>query len=198
MTNINAYNLLNYTNASLNDSSNSSLSNLLDTANAAAQAAQTTTTPPTKATNSTSYMLNLSAEAQNYLSSDMVSSASSSMSSGAFRLSAQQEKQLNAIIQKYAGEPYSQETFDMIERDLVKSGLGPDQLAQQAKVNAFNPTFALLDALSGTNTMAGLIPSDSLLQTQIQSYVNDVAARFEKVAAPDDVATDTTVGGASA
>ncbi|MES2984513.1 MAG: hypothetical protein V4735_04920 [Pseudomonadota bacterium] len=179
MTTINPYSVLSNGNYSLTQSTGTAGSAASTTSATANTAASTTDTT------SLAYMLNLSPQAQNYLSSGITGS-SASASSGSFTLSAQQQKQLDAIIEKHRGEPYTQETFDAIQEDLVKSGLSPDQLAQQAKVNAFNPTLSLLDALSGTNSNAQLIPTDSQLQTKIQTYVNDVARRFEKVAAAED------------
>ncbi|MDX2074781.1 MAG: hypothetical protein SFX19_10550 [Alphaproteobacteria bacterium] len=130
------------------------------------------------------YLLDLSPEAKDYLNSTLVSSTANS-----FTLSQSQQKQIDAILQKYKDAPYTQETFEQIQADLQQAGLSPDQLAAQQQAKDFNPTQALIDALNGKEKNADeLLPGNDSAQydTQKNNFLDGVIEAFKKIAAPVD------------
>ena len=134
-------------------------------------------------------LLDLSPAAQKYLSSlgaqnTQSKAATPSNSSGnSFVLSAKQKLSLSAVLEKYKDAPYTQETFDAIQDDLQKEGLGPDQLSMHERVNSFNSTASLLDALNGGKgtTPGSTVISDDELSKKATNYIQDVAAQWKKL-----------------
>jgi hypothetical protein len=144
----------------------------------------------TKAAINSAFLLSLSPEAQDYLNSvGLNETVSSNNSASSFTLTRAQQESLDAIIAKYKGEPFTQETFDKLQNDLHSAGLSPDQLAQQAQVKDFNPTAELIAALNGkddTTSDEDEKTSASQYDTQKTNYIQRISDAFEKVAAPID------------
>lgn len=158
-----------------------------------------TTAAQTAATIQQSFLLSLSAEAQSYLanaglttSSNSNALTSSTSVASDFTLSTSQQKLLDQIIQSYAGQPYTQDTFDALQDDLKDAGLSPDQLAQRAQAKAFNPTTSLISALFGTvDPSSGQANAD---YTQAKShYLQSIQTAFANVASTVSTPDSTTV-----
>ena len=133
-------------------------------------------------------LLDLSPAAQKYLSGLGTSAATqtqntSTTSSQDFVLSTEQKQTLNDILAKYKDAPYTQDTFDAIQGDLQKAGLGPDQLSAKDRVNSFSATAVLVDALNGGNgSTPGSTPlSDADLKTKSNNYIQDVVSQWKKI-----------------
>jgi len=136
-------------------------------------------------------LLDLSPAAQKYLSGlsarnpQAQSAAQSSGGSDGFILSAKQRLALSAVLEKYKDAPYTQATFDAIQDDLQKEGLGPNQLSAKTKVSSFNSTAVLVDALNGGKgtTPGSVVISDEDLSKKATNYIQDVAAQWKKLSA---------------
>lgn len=134
-------------------------------------------------------LLDLSPAAQKYLSSlnaknaQTTDSSLSNASRDGFVLSAKQKLAVAAVLERYKDSPYTQETFDAIQDDLQKEGLGPNQLSLHERVNSFNPTASLLDALNGGNgtTPGSTVISDEELSKKATNYIQDIAAQWKKL-----------------
>ncbi len=127
------------------------------------------------------YMLDLSPEAKNYLNIAAVTSTVSDQ----FALSSDQQKKIDAILEKYKNQSYTQDTFNKIQVDLQAAGLSPDQLAGQAQAKSFSPTQALLNALNGRNVSndnTNENPADKY-DNQKKNFVQQIAEKFQKIAA---------------
>lgn len=136
--------------------------------------------------NLSAYLLDLSPQARDYLNHGAVGTISSS-----FTLSQAQQSSIDAILQKYKDQPYTQDTFNQIQNDLRAAGLSPDQLAAQQQVKDFNTTQTLLDALSGKkprnqgeNALGVRKDDDRQYDAQKQNFVQSLIDQFKKIAAP--------------
>jgi len=129
------------------------------------------------------YMLDLSPEAKSYMSA----TASASTGVTSFSLSPQQQEKLDSILQQFKDEPYTQETFNKIQTELQKAGLSPDQLASIQQSKDFSPTQALIDALTGNFSTNPLNQTDATkYDSQKESFLEQLAAKFQKIAGTDD------------
>ncbi len=147
-------------------------------------AAKTAAASSAENANLSAYLLDLSPEARDYLNNSAVSAVSG------FTLSKTQQSAIDAILQKYKDQPYTQDTFNQIQADLQQAGLSPDQLAQQQQVKDFNPTQTLINALSGKESdnsdALGLLQNDgSQYDSQKQNFVQGLIDKFKKIAAPE-------------
>lgn len=122
-----------------------------------------------------SYLLNLSPAAQQYLNSG------SSNSSGNFILSATQQTAINNILLKYKDSPQDQDTFDKIQADLQAAGLSPQTLGMMDQTQSFNPTSVLLSALNGNYTSLNNSSqtSSSDEQTKMNTYLQNVVTQWK-------------------
>lgn len=141
------------------------------------------------------YQINLSAEAQSYLTSLGTSAASGKTSSlgGAddnFTLSSGQQKQISAILEKYKDEPLTQETFNKIQDDLSAVRLAPDQLAVQDQINSFNGTQLFLDALSGKDSSLDDLTgkSSASKDTKSANYIDKIISQWKTISTQMDSA----------
>lgn len=145
------------------------------------------------------YLLDLSPEAQKYLNGSLSLSSSNS----GFLLNGGQRQAISDIIAKYKDAPFTQDTYNKIQNDLIEAGLGPDQLGRMDKVKSFNPTQLLINALSGRNDNSGAILTDSDIQTKSANYMQqivsqwkDISTTFGKEEASDAVQAAGGSGGA--
>ena len=140
------------------------------------------------------YLLDLSPEAQKYLSGLQQPPAVSqpAVSQDGFALNSQQRLALAQLLDKFKDAPYSQDTFDAIQDELHSSGLGPTQLAAKYRATSFSTTAALVDALNGGNgTTPGSTPvSDADIQSRSEQYMQFIVSEWKKLAGPQDEATD--------
>lgn len=127
---------------------------------------------------SSSYVLDLSKDANDFLSNN--TNNSSSNNDDTFILSKSQQKKLNAILEKYKDAPQTQETFNTIQDDLKKAGLDPDSLATKDKALSFNSIQVFLDILSGKtdqsdgNSKQNSKDDSDKYQTNKSNYLNTV------------------------
>lgn len=131
----------------------------------------------TPAAAQTSYLLDLSPQAQAYLGQK--NAAASSASDDSFILSDAQRKQISDIIAKYKDEPFTKETYDKIEAELDLIGLSPSTLAIKDHARTINPTMMLLDALNGTNAslnsaLTGMQSSQASSDQKKDNYVKSL------------------------
>src|ERR1700753_78909 len=79
--------------------------------------------------NDSAYSLSLSPQAQ-----QLLGNGSSSSSSSDFTLTNVQQNTIEGILQQYASQPLTQDTYDQIQQALQKAGLGADQLMAQDEI----------------------------------------------------------------
>ncbi len=125
------------------------------------------------------YSLNLSSAAQQLLNGQPASSSAGN-TEFAFNLTSQQQTEINAIIEKYKGQPLTQATFNEIQNDLEKVGLGADQLSAKDQMTSFNPTSTLIDALNGNysdiSTASQITTSES---TKANNYMQNIISLWQ-------------------
>ena len=150
------------------------------TTNVLLQALSGTNTNTTAASDP-AYLLNLSPQAQSYLSGTPTSSATSALSgNSSFSLSSKQQQTITDILTKYKDAPYTQDTFNSIQNDLNAAGLGASTLKMIDQAKNFNPTALLLGALSGNYTAATTV--DSATETgKANSYIQGVIKQWQGV-----------------
>ena len=195
MSTINSTQLASYYSLNNNDTSGSSStsSNAANTGNtnttalllAALNDASAANNSSPDSSSSDAFLLNLSPDAQNYLSSlsSGTSSTGTSSASDSFTLSSTQQAQLTAIIDKYKDAPYTQATFDDLQNDLESAGLGPDQLNAEQDMNSLNPTEMLLDALNGTTPtdQSSFTDVSSGNSTRASNYIDSILSQWQSV-----------------
>lgn len=187
-------------------SSGSTLTDMLAAANG------TSTTGTGNATSDASYLLDLSPEAQAYLSNSSASGAATSTGSATSAdgygvvLSPVQQDKLNVILEKYKDAPYTEATFASIQKDMTAAGIGADSLAGQAEMRNLNPTAMLLNALSGGDASVGTIGDSADITTMQTNFMGTVDAQWKSISSDYDTSTggslsaeaaanDTTSGG---
>ena len=151
-----------------------------NTASANSKAATQTTSATTTNNSLAAYLLDLSPDAQNYLNG--LSDPSTHNSNASFVLTDAQQQKLTSILDKYKGQPYTQDTFNHIQMDLQQAGLSPDQLAQQQKMKDFNTTIVLLDALNGKSS-SPLQDDTTDYDSQKTNYIQQIGQQFQALAA---------------
>jgi len=143
-------------------------------------------TSDTSSNNNSSYSLNLSPQAQQYMNSSSPSSATSSN----FVLSPQQEQAITKILDKYKNAPQTQATFDQIQNDLNTAGLGASQLSLQDQATNFSPTALFIDDLSGNTSGAAAITSPDET-TKSSNYMQQIISQWQTIAATNTNSTST-------
>lgn len=150
---------------------------------------------PTASNSLGAYLLDLSPDAQSYLSnySSSDSSTGSSGGTGSFVLSNAQQKQISDILAKYKDAPQTQDTFNKIQDDLKAAGLSPQQLAETDKVKSFNPTQILINALNGNYGTPGAstTTSDADEQTKSNNYVQSIIKQWQSISSVAPAASVT-------
>lgn len=129
----------------------------------------------------TSYLLNLSEEARNYLASRQTSEESSSDATS-FVLTPAQQKTLETIITKYKDAPFTQESFNAMLDELDKVGLGPEQMAAKDQVKQMNSTALFLNALNGTSNGLTFSASNGEAQSaKANAYLDSIYDAWEGI-----------------
>lgn len=120
-----------------------------------------------------SFLLDISPQAQQYLQGLSLGS------SIGVSFTAEQQKKISGILEKYKDAPYTQETFDKIQNDLKAAGLGPEMLALLNRIKLFDPGLVLLDTLNGTSYLdeLGLGSFDS----QANAYLQLILKQWQTV-----------------
>lgn len=136
---------------------------------------------PGAATNS--YLLDLSPEAQSYLS-NLQQGGAQQKGDAEFILSREQQQQVAAVLAKYKDAPFTQETFEKIQDELSSIGLSAQALAAKEQVRNVNPTMMLLNALNGIETDLNANQTDSTAKSD--NYIEKLIMQWEKIS--------TTVG----
>ena len=159
-----------------------------------------------------SYLLDLSAEAQAYLTSGNGSGGgsqgSSTSSTGAsIVLSPVEQDKLTAILQKYKNAPYTEATFQNIQKDMSAAGIGADSLAAKAEMRNLNPSAMLLNALNGGDGSVGTVGNSTDIASMETSFMGKVNSQWQAISSDYDSTTggaksqpssdDTTAGGTS-
>lgn len=123
------------------------------------------------------YLLDLSADAQKYLSS-----LSNTPNTGdTYMLSKDQQQTLNFILEEYKTVPLTQASYMKLQDDLREAGLSPEQLSAREKIDNFSPTQVFLDALNGRET-----PIEDASQTQTSEdrkanqYMSKIVQSWQK------------------
>ena len=192
MTTIN--NAVNTVFNSLKDSTGSTTSNsmsaLLDEMTGTKSVQQAT-----KSAAQSSYLLDLSPEAQAFLNQSKGSSPATNALDGNFILTTKQQKQISDVLAKYADEPFTKETYDKIEAELDSLGLSPDALAIKDKARGVNTTSMLLAALNGTGDAnqdifgkmkADNAATDEQLQTKKENYTKLLLGKWSDLSTTID------------
>jgi hypothetical protein len=150
------------------------------------------------------YLLDLSPQAQLYLASNGQQNASSSSTlsgSQSFLLKPDQKQTIADIIARYKDAPFTQETFNQLQDDLEKEGLGAQQLAMIDNAKSFNPTQILVDALAGRSSSFSGTASTQSQQGKIDNFMQDIVKQWRAISTTaDEVPSDavTAAGGSDA
>ena len=145
------------------------------------------------ASGASSFLLDLSPAAQALMSGSS-SSSSASGSSTSFNLTSAQISKIESIVEQFKNDPATQATFDEIQKALAAAGLSPEQLSAQDQVKSFDPTSALLDALSGNYTaIQSPTASAENEQTKQSGYLQDILKLWQQ-----DSKASSTSGSSSA
>ena len=150
--------------------------------------------PSAVTADTSSYLLDLSPNAQNYLSGGVKSNDPSPLFANptqsvvpngkeAFTLTPAQQQQITAILAKYKDAPATQDTFNSIQDDLRKANLAPDQLTSQDQVKSFNATQVFLSALNGDTTDPSVLNNTTAADESTKSgnYMKSILAQWEQV-----------------
>ncbi len=142
-----------------------------------------------------SYLLDLSDNARNYLQSlsDTSAGKGSSTSAGdGIVLGNKEQAKLTEILIKYKDAPYNDTTFKNIQDDLDAAGIGADALAAKAQARQLNPTLIFLSALGGGDGAAGTIGNSDSRNADATGYLKKVATQWERISTTaGEPATDT-------
>ncbi len=159
------------------------------------------------------YMLNLSPQAKAYINSQnatgtnttasllnsLTGSGSSNSASGTalgasqnFTLSANQQQKITDILTKYKDAPYTQDTYNKIQNDLNKAGLGSNTLMMEDKAKTFNAPLVLINALNGGNSSDTGVTSDSDEQAKASSYMQGIISQWKNISGNAATATSST------
>lgn len=175
--------------SSLKDSSNSAASKSNTSALLDALTGSNSVSQATKTAAESSYTLDLSPEAQQFLSQN--GSGSVNALNGNFILTKKQEAQIAEVIAKYKEEPFTKETYDKMEAELDELGLSPQALAIKDKARGINTTSMLLAALNGTGgdlnqSLLGGGASEEQSQTKKDNYVKTILGKWSDISTTID------------
>jgi hypothetical protein len=158
------------------------------------------------ANNNLAYFLDLSPEAQKYMSEGSARNSVSALygASQSFTLSSKQRQEISEVIAKYKDAPFTQETYNQIQDDLKAKGLSGQQLSMIDKATSFNPTQVLVGALTGKPT-ADSDPSGKNAQAKIDNFMSQILSQWKEMSSTVDEALEeqanasavAPVGGAS-
>ncbi len=199
MTSITNTSLANY--YSLNDAKNAATTSgqasnpSLTTALAAVNGTQPSNT---NAAGGSSYLLDLSDNAKNYLQSlsntqNGTSNSAASSTDGVI-LTQKQQAKLTEILIKYKDAPYNDTSFKKIQDDLDAAGIGADSLAARSQVRKLNPTLIFLDALNGGDGAAGTAISSDAIKADATGYLKKVAKQWDTISTTSTLPAEDTTG----
>lgn len=141
-------------------------------------------TDTAQAASGSSYLLDLSETARNYLerlNDTQATQSSSTTQRTGIVLNSTQQQTLADILTKYKDAPYNDATFRLIQQDLDDAGIGADTLAAKQQVKQLNTTLIFLDVLNGGDGSAGTIGDSETLKSQAKGYLESVVAQWEKI-----------------
>jgi hypothetical protein len=150
------------------------------------------------------YTLDLSPQAQLFLASggqQANTQTSAFTGSQSFLLKSEQKQTIADIIAKYKDAPFTQETFNQIQDDLEKEGLGAQQLAMIDNATSFNPTQILVEALAGRGSSFNGTVNTQAQQAKVDNYMQDIVKQWRNVSTTaEDVPSDAVAaaGGSDA
>lgn len=165
------------TNTTLQQSSSPSLTSALAVVNGGK-------TDSSKLAVGSSYLLDLSDNARNYLQSLSDTNSgkgSSTRSSGGIVLTNKEQAKLTEILIRYKDAPYNDTTFKKIQEDLDAADIGADALAAKAQARQLNPTLIFLDALNGGDGAAGTTGNSESRTADATGYLQKVARQWETI-----------------
>ncbi len=135
-----------------------------------------------------SYLLDLSPDAQAFLGQSKGSGVPNALN-GNFILNSKQQQQIFDVLTKFKDEPFTAETYAKIDAELDKLGLSADALAIKDKARGINTTSMLLAALNGTGgdlSQNLLAPNDEQVKTKKDNYVKNVLAKWSDISTTID------------
>lgn len=139
-----------------------------------------------------SFLLDLSPDAQKYLQ-NLSSGSGSNASANGFLLTSAQKQQISDILAKYKDAPYTQATYESIQNDLKAAGLSPQQLSLQDQIRQFNPVSVLVDALSGKSSGSPMdLGSSPDENANANAYMQGIVDQWKSTST---TANDSTAGG---
>lgn len=139
---------------------------------------------PTHVDFGNSYLMDLSPAARAYLQNTggAASNSSTTSSTGAgVVLSFEQQKKLQAILEKYKDAPYNDETFAKIQHEMKAAGLDAESLAAQSQMRNLNPTAMLLNALGGGDGSVGSIGGSTDIKNIAKGFMKNVAEQWTRM-----------------
>jgi hypothetical protein len=170
-----------YLNSQTNSGSNSSsTSAFLSSAKAASTATSSTTSATADGDSVT-----LSAAAQALLAK----SSSKTAKNYGFTLTAKQQEQLTAVLDKYKDKPQTQENYDAIQKDLKKYRLDTVNMAAKDSAKSFNIKSLMFSILSGKDVSSGTTERAQALATKKSTYAEQIVADWKTIR---EAATTTT------
>lgn len=129
----------------------------------------------------TSYLVNLSEEARNYLAGQS-SKPSGGTTGASFLLSDSQQQKLDSLIEKYKDAPFTQESFDAMLTEIELSGIGPQELSAKEQAKLVNPTALFLGALNGSGSgLAFSSANNDALKTRADNYLQSIYDQWESI-----------------
>jgi len=147
------------------------------------QALNSSSASGASSTNSDAYLLNLSPQAQQYLSGTNSALPGASGSNGSYVLSSEQQAAITDILTKYKGAPQTQDTFNKIQNDLNAAGLGASVLSLEDQAKSFNPAMVLINALNGGST-DGIntgVTSSTDEQSKASAYMQQIISQWKNI-----------------
>jgi hypothetical protein len=148
--------------------------------------------------NTNAYLLDLSPEAQQILGTGATGTTSADGSSTRFVLTQAQQTAIENILEKFKGDPLTQDTFDQIQSALAAAGLSPQQLGAQDQIASFNPTNVLLEALSGNYTSIETPgASASTEQTKETNYLQSIVSLWKSENSTTSSGSGSSASGAA-
>lgn len=145
---------------------------------------------------SAAYLLDLSPEAQEYLSGNpQVPLNYLPGDKPTFILSSEQREQITRILSGYKDAPFTQESFNKIQDELNEAGLGPQQLSMIDKSTSFNPTQILINALTGKHVGEASDVNGTKTKAKVDHYLQQIVGQWKSISTTvneEQASADTT------
>ncbi len=143
-----------------------------------------------------SYMLNLSDEAKNYLTKLVDTQTGANQSTETQKLialSREQERAIDAIVNKYKDEPFTEETYEAMQEELEAAGLGAMHMAAKDTMRSFSTTQLFLNVLNGSNQLTFGDSSPAAIREKAAGYMDMVYAKWEAISTTVDDGAESDV-----